>query len=74
MGIRHQHIFKLECAYEQGPCHKGDLLVVNPLTTESYCSCDPELLNQYFYPPLKLCYEHFTKVTISFLSIFALKG
>ena len=46
----------------QGPCHKGDLLVVNPLTTESYCSCDPDLLSQYFYPPLKLCYEHFTKV------------
>jgi len=47
---------------EQGPCHKGDLVVVNPLTTEAYCSCDPDLLSQYFYPPLKLCYEHFTKV------------
>ena len=46
----------------QGPCHKGDLMVVNPLTTEAYCSCDPDLLSQYFYPPLKLCYEHFTKV------------
>jgi hypothetical protein len=47
---------------EQGPCHKGDLVVVNPVTTEAYCSCDPDLLSQYFYPPLKLCYEHFTKV------------
>ena len=47
--------------YTQGPCHKGDLLIMNPGTAEPYCGCDPLLLKQYYYPPLKLCYEHFTK-------------
>lgn len=47
--------------YTQGPCHKGDLLIMNPLTAEPYCGCDPLLLRQYYFPPLNLCYEHFTK-------------
>lgn len=38
-----QECFQL---YTQGPCHKGDLLIMNPLTTEPYCGCDPLLLNQ----------------------------
>ncbi len=47
--------------YTQGPCHKGDLLIMNPLTAEPFCGCDPLLLRQYYFPPLKLCYEHFTR-------------
>lgn len=47
--------------YTQGPCHKGDLLIVNPLTAEPFCGCDPILLRQYFYTPLNLCYEHNTR-------------
>ena len=63
--------------YTQGPCHKvnttfliraivkislqGDLLIMNPLTAEPYCGCDPLLLRQYYFPPLQLCYEHFTR-------------
>ena len=34
---------------------------MNPLTAEPYCGCDPLLLRQYYYPPLKLCYEHLTR-------------
>ena len=26
--------------YSQGPCHKGDLLILNPLTAEPFCGCD----------------------------------
>ena len=40
---------------------QGDLLIMNPLTAEPYCGCDPLLLRQYYYPPLKLCYEHLTR-------------
>ncbi len=47
--------------YTQGPCHKGDLLIVNPLSAEPYCGCDPVLLEQYYFRPLQLCYEHFTR-------------
>ena len=47
--------------YAQGPCHKGDLLIVNPLTTEPYCGCDPVLLKQYYHAPLKLCYEQLSR-------------
>ena len=34
---------------------------MNPLTAEPFCGCDPMLLKQYYSPPLKLCYEHFTR-------------
>ena len=34
---------------------------MNPLTAEPYCGCDPLLLRQYYFPPLNLCYEHFTQ-------------
>ena len=34
---------------------------MNPLTAEPICGCDPMLLKQYYSPPLKLCYEHFTR-------------
>ena len=40
---------------------QGDLLIMNPLTAEPICGCDPMLLKQYYSPPLKLCYEHFTR-------------
>ena len=40
---------------------QGDLLIMNPLTAEPYCGCDPLLLRQYYFPPLKLCYEHLTR-------------
>ena len=36
-------------------------MIVNPLTAEPYCGCDPLLLRQYYFPPLKLCYEHLTR-------------
>ena len=54
----------------QGPCHKGDLLIINPATAEPYCGCDSSLLAQYFYKPLKLCYEHFTKGPCELGSVF----
>ena len=34
---------------------------MNPLTAEPYCGCDPLLLHQYYFPPLRLCYEHHTR-------------
>ena len=40
---------------------QGDLLIVNPLTAEPYCGCDPVLLRQYYFAPLQLCYEHHTR-------------
>ena len=43
------------------PLLQGDLLIMNPLTAEPYCGCDPLLLRQYYFPPLNLCYEHFTQ-------------
>ena len=54
----------------QGPCHKGDLLIINPATAEPYCGCDSSLLSQYFYKPMKLCYEHFTKGPCELGSVF----
>ena len=64
-GTPHIHLL-----YPQGPCHKGDLLIMNPETAEPYCGCDPLLLKQYFYKPLKLCYEHFTKGPCELGSVF----
>ncbi len=44
------------------PSHfQGDLLIVNPLSAEPYCGCDAVLLRQYYFNPLGLCYEHFTR-------------
>ena len=40
---------------------QGDLLIMNALTAEPYCGCDPLLLRQYYFPPLRLCYEHHTR-------------
>ena len=54
----------------QGPCHKGDLLIINPATAEPYCGCDSSLLAQYFYKPMKLCYEHSTKGPCELGSVF----
>ena len=54
----------------QGPCHKGDLLIINPDTAEPYCGCDQTLLKQYFYSPLSLCYEHFTRGPCELGSVF----
>ena len=34
---------------------------MNALTAEPYCGCDPLLLRQYYFPPLRLCYEHHTR-------------
>ena len=57
--------------YSQGPCHKGDLLIVNPSTAEPVCGCDSSLLAQYYYAPLKLCYEHFTRGPCELGSLFS---
>jgi len=57
--------------YSQGPCHKGDLLIINPSTLEPECGCDPSLLSQYYYSPLKLCYEHRTKGPCELGSLFS---
>ena len=40
---------------------QGDLLIMNALTAEPYCGCDPLLLRQYYFSPLGLCYEHNTR-------------
>ena len=40
---------------------QGDLLIMNARTAEPYCGCDPLLLRQYYFPPLRLCYEHHTR-------------
>ncbi len=34
---------------------------MNPLSAEPYCGCDPILLRQYYFKPLRLCYEHYTR-------------
>jgi len=57
--------------YSQGPCHKGDLLIVNPSTAEPVCGCDSSLLAQYYYAPLSLCYEHFTRGPCELGSLFS---
>ena len=36
-------------------------MIMNALTAEPYCGCDPLLLRQYFFSPLGLCYEHNTR-------------
>ena len=51
------------CVYLYGYLYllQGDLLIMNALTAEPYCGCDPLLLRQYYFSPLQLCYEHHTR-------------